>query len=173
MIRDVVSSDADAILEIYRPHVESTAVSFETEMPSLEEVRSRILETTVKFPWIVYEEEGRVIGYAYANTFRARLAYRWSVEATVYIAHGFSGRGIGKKLYAELFARLKKQNVVNVIGGITLPNEGSVALHEAMGFVKVAHLKDIGFKFSRWWDVGYWQLQLEKPAIPEELTPPP
>ena len=170
-IRLATLNDARAILEIYCPYILESVISFEYEAPSLEEIQRRISEVQEKFPWIVFEDQGQILGYAYAGTFRTRVAYQWSVESAVYIRQGHHGKGIGKKLYGYLFQLLKDQGVANVIGGISLPNEASVKLHESLGFSKVAHLKDIGFKFGQWWDVGYWQLQLQKPEKPDLLKP--
>lgn len=162
-------NDAASMLEIYRPYVQETPISFETECPSNEEFQRRVLERSGKYPWLVCEVDGEIVGYAYAGAFHARRAYQWSVESTVYIKEGCHRRGIGRDLYENLFQILKGQGVVNVIGIITLPNEGSQKLHEHFGFVQAALYKDIGFKFDKWWDVGYWQLQLQKPQHPGPL----
>jgi L-amino acid N-acyltransferase YncA len=119
--------------------------------------------------WLVCEQDGRMAGYAYAGPYRSRCAYSWSVESTVYVHREFQGKGIGKKLYRQLFEILKGQGVVNVIAGITLPNEASVGLHESLKFEKVAEFKDVGFKLGHWWAVGFWQLQLQKPDRPKDL----
>lgn len=169
-IRFANPDDAAAIAEIYAPYVRDTAISFETEVPEAGEMRERIEQTLRKYPWLVYENEaGEILGYAYAGSFRSRCAYSWTVESSVYVRQGSHGHGIGKALYRELLDALKRQGAVNVIGAIGLPNETSVRLHESVGFVKVAHLKDIGFKLGRWWDVGYWELQLQKPKEPAPL----
>lgn len=120
----------------------------------LEEVRSAAL------PWLVAEEGGEAAGYAYATPWRARTGYRFSVEITVYLAPGQAGRGIGSRLYGELFPMLQARRIHAVMGGIALPNEASVALHEKFGMRKVAHFEAVGFKFDRWIDVGYWQRTL-------------
>lgn len=168
-IRLATVDDAPSILEIYSPSIEGSPVSFETEIPSVTEIQKRISETLRRFPWLVLEDDGVILGYAYANPFKARAAYAWSVEVSVYVRKNHVRRGVGKRLYSELFRQLQDKGVVNVIGGITLPNESSVALHESFGFVKVAHFKEVGFKLGRWWDVGYWQLQFAKSNPPMTL----
>lgn len=172
IIRLAKTEDASSILEIYRPYVLETPISFETSAPSLEEMRRRLADTLAAFPWLVFEVENSVIGYAYAGPFKSRCAYSWSVESTVYVKKDCRGRGVGKKLYQELLKRLKDQGAVNAIGGISLPNEASVGLHESLGFRQVAQFKDVGFKLCKWWDVGYWQIQLQKPAEPTPLRGP-
>lgn len=163
--------DALQILNVYRPYVTSTPITFEVEMPTLANFTDRISENLKKFPWLVCEIDNQIVGYAYAGTFKNRCAYAWSVETTVYIHENFHKRGIGKELYLKLFEIIRQQGAVNIIAGITLPNAASVGLHEGLGFVKVAQFKDVGFKLGRWWDVGYWQLQLQKPLEPEALSP--
>lgn len=168
-IRLATINDAQSILEIYQYYVLETPISFETEKPSLDEMKNRINETLKKFPWLVLEQDGLIQGYAYANSFKARSAYSWSVETTVYVRNDRLGQGIGKQLYTKLLDMLKDQGVVNVIGGVTLPNAKSVQLHESFGFTQVANFRDAGFKLSKWWDVGYWQLQFQKPINPGPL----
>lgn len=163
-------NDARAIADIYRPYVLETAISFEMEAPTSEEIRERMLQVSGGFPWLVWEQDGAVLGYAYAGAWKSRCAYDWSVEATVYVKQGHHCKGIGKALYTDLLGRLKTQGALNVIAGIALPNEGSVALHESMGFRRVAHFRDVGFKLGKWWDVGYWQLQFDKPEHPSPLA---
>jgi L-amino acid N-acyltransferase YncA len=172
IVRAAGLEDAEKILEIYKPYVSETAISFETEVPSLQEFRGRMASITGKFPWLVYERDGEILGYAYAGPFRSRCAYEWSVEASVYVQHGVHRSGIGKALYGPLLETLKGQGAVNVIGGVTLPNEGSIGLHEYFGFEKVGVFKDAGYKLGKWWDVGYWQLQFTKPEHPPHLRAP-
>jgi phosphinothricin acetyltransferase len=164
--------DAPAIVEIYRAYVIDSAVSFEAQPPSIAEMQSRITEVAKKYPWLVYEEQGRILGYAYATTFRAREAYTWTAESTVYVDRQCHGQGIGKRLYTHLFGALKDQGICNVIAGITLPNDSSVRIHESFGFRAVARLTNAGFKLGRWWDVGYWQLEIAKPSSPKPLGAP-
>ncbi|MEO7164464.1 MAG: N-acetyltransferase family protein [Bdellovibrionia bacterium] len=138
---------------------------------SVEEFQSRIIETQKQFPWLVCEMNTEIVGYAYANIHRSRSAYDWSVESTVYVSDRHQSKGVGKALYQTLFKLLKGQGIVNIIAGITLPNPNSVRLHEKLGFVQIGQLKGIGFKFDQWWDVGWWQLQLQNPLRPKSLSP--
>jgi L-amino acid N-acyltransferase YncA len=149
-----------------------TAISFEVTPPSLTEIEQRIFETLNKFPWLVLESHEGVLGYAYAGPYRNRSAYSWSAETAVYVRQGFQSKGIGKVLYSRLLELLETQGFFNVIGGIALPNDASVRLHESLGFKKVAHFKDIGFKLGQWWDIGFWQLQFPKPVKPQDLKAP-
>lgn len=161
MIRSATPEDAASIASLYNHYVENTIISFETEFVSAEAMRSRILEVTeAGLPWVIAERGGQVVGYAYASKWKGRCAYRFSVESSVYVAAGHTGQGIGVELYEALIARLREGTTHVVIGGIALPNEGSQALHERFGFRKVAHFEQVGFKFGRWVDVGYWQLVL-------------
>ncbi len=160
MIRDVKVSDAKAILEIYSYYVINTIVSFELVPPSLGYMEEKIGSS--EFPWLVYEEQGQVIGYSYATSWKAREAYKNSVETSVYLSNVARGRGIGKKLYDELLSILKQQGYHMIIGGISLPNEASVKLHESLGFQYVGAFKEVGHKFGEWVDVGYWQLHFEE-----------
>ncbi len=173
LIRDALPTDAENLLNIYRPFIEDTAVSFETTIPSTTEFEDRVIDTLLKFPWLVYEIGGRIAGYAYAGPHRSRCAYNWSVEATVYIDVKFRRQGIGTALYTELFELLIKQGAVNVFAGITLPNPGSIGLHESLGFSQIGVYKNIGYKHAKWWDVGWWQLSLQSPKNPKQLTPYP
>jgi L-amino acid N-acyltransferase YncA len=163
MIRDATGQDAAGICAVYNPYVLGTTITFEEEAVSVEAMSGRIAEITASFPWLVWEENGAVKGYAYATQWRARSAYRFSVEATVYLDQGMLGRGLGTVLYRELLARLKEKGIHCVMGGIALPNQPSVALHEKLGFKKIAHFEQIGWKFNQWIDVGYWQLNLARP----------
>lgn len=160
-VRDARPEDADALARIYNPFVRDTIVTFEETPVNGAEMARRLAEiTTHGLPWLVAESSGEVIGYAYAARWRTRHAYRFSVESTVYLAPGGSGRGIGTRLYEALFAELSRRGVHAVIGGIALPNPASVALHEKLGMTKVAHFPEVGFKLGRWIDVGYWQRNL-------------
>ena len=175
MIRDAQPDrDAAACLEIYAPFVRETAVSFEEIVPTVEEFAGRIRTIGATYPWLVMEIDGRVVGYAYASPHRARAAYRWAAEVTVYVAPESRGSGVGRRLYAELLDRLRRQGFQAACAGITLPNPGSVALHEAMGFEPVGVYKRIGWKAGAWRDVGWWQLALQPPApeAPAEPLPP-
>jgi L-amino acid N-acyltransferase YncA len=155
--------DAAACLEIYAPYVSETPVSFEEEVPSLAEFAERMRAMQATHPWLVFEDEGRVAGYAYGTVHRARAAYRWTAEVTVYVAPSRQRGGIGRHLYGELFARLRAQGFQLAVAGITLPNEASVGFHEALGFEPVGIYRGIGWKLGSWHDVGWWQLQLRDP----------
>jgi phosphinothricin acetyltransferase len=160
MIRICRGSDASGIAEIYNHYVRDTVVTFEEAPVDAAEMARRIEDVTARFPWLVWEEAGAVTGYAYATTWKTRSAYRYSVESTVYVAQGHERRGIGSALYAAVLAELRARDIHCVIGGITLPNAASVALHERLGFVKVGVFPEVGFKLGRWADVGYWVLTL-------------
>jgi phosphinothricin acetyltransferase len=159
-MRPAIESDATALCAIYNPYVQNTVITFEYAEVSEDEMTKRIKEYTVHHPWLVAEADGKVVAYAYASRWRARAAYDQSVESTIYVDKGYAGRGIGKPLYLELLRLLKARGVHVVVGGIALPNDASVALHEKCGFVKVAHFPQVGRKFERWVDVGFWQVTL-------------
>lgn len=160
-IRPATTADASAIAGIYNHYVTETIVTFEEEAVSPAEITRRIQEVdSASLPWLIAERCGEVVGYAYASKWKGRCAYRFSVEITVYVGPGHARRGIGSKLYGQLFPILKDRGIHALIGGIALPNEASVALHEKWGLQKVAHFKEVGFKFNRWIDVGYWQRTL-------------
>lgn len=157
-IRAALVSDAAAVSAIYNHYVAETAITFEEEPVSAAEMARRIEGVlSASLPWLVAEEGADVVGYAYATHWRARPAYRYSVEITAYVARRHAGRGIGSRLYRQLFPILQARGVHAVMGGIALPNDASVAFHEKFGLRKVAHFEQVGFKFNRWIDVGYWQ----------------
>ncbi len=158
MIRSANTKDAAAIAEIYNHYIDNSIITFETEQVSAQTMASRIGETlSQNLPYLVLEENAQVVGYAYASKWKGRCAYRFALETTIYLAPNATGKGYGFLLYQALFSKLKKLNYHTVIGGISLPNPASVALHEKMGMEKVAHFKQVGFKFNQWIDVGYWQ----------------
>ena len=157
MIRDIKPADAIDIVEIYNYYILNTTVTFEIEAVTAGDMVGRIMEIAEKYPWLVYEVEGKIIGYAYASAWKARSAYKYAVETTVYLQNGLSGQSYGTKLYTELLARLQKLQIHTVIGGIALPNDGCVALHQKFGFEKVAHFKEVGNKFDKWIDVTYFE----------------
>lgn len=163
MIRDATPADAAAVAAIYAPLVTETIVSFEEEPPTAAEMAERIAASHV---WLVAEEDGAVVGYAYAARFHPRAAYRWSAEASIYMAPEARGRGIGKVLVTELLERLKAMGFVNVFGGTALPNPASERLLESFGFKKIAHWEHAGFKFDAWHDVSWRQLTLQEPTVP-------
>ncbi|HEY5392693.1 MAG TPA: GNAT family N-acetyltransferase [Hanamia sp.] len=159
-IRTAFASDASSILDIYEPYILNTTASFETEVPSIENFTQRILSTLEIWPWLVYESDGVVAGYAYASKHRERAAYQWCVESSVYVNDHFQQKGIAAKLYETLFRILQYQGCRNVYAGITLPNEKSIHFHEKMGFSKIADYTNIGYKLNRWNTVRWYQLQL-------------
>jgi phosphinothricin acetyltransferase len=157
-IRAAEPSDSDTLAEIYNYYVLGTVVTFEENPVSSAEMEKRVAAVrSSSLPWLVAEKDGRAVGYAYASPWKTRSAYRFSVEVTVYIAHGSAGCGIGTMLYSELLSILQTLDTHAVIGGIALPNDASVALHQKLGFEKVAHFRQVGFKFNQWIDVGYWE----------------
>lgn len=161
MIRTVKLSDAMAICWIYNHYIKHTVISFEENPVSIKEMESRIVAISAVYPWLVWEEAGDVIGYAYVNKWKARTAYGFSVENSIYLKQGHEGKGLGTCLLTRLLEEIKKTNIHAVIAGITLPNERSIALHEKLGFTKIAQFKEIGFKLNQWLDVGYWELILK------------
>jgi L-amino acid N-acyltransferase YncA len=162
VIRAAVAGDARGIANIYNHYVSKTFITFEEDEVSAPEIARRIEEAgTAGLPWLVAERESRIVGYAYATKWRGRPAYRFSTEVAVYVDPACARIGIGTRLYEELFPKLQARGIHAVMGGIALPNEASVALHEKFGFSKVAHFKEVGFKFNEWIDVGYWQRNLK------------
>ncbi len=160
-IRDANVDDAESIASIYNPYVLNTSISFEEAAVSVIEMAGRIADVhAAGLPWLVAEVDGVVAGYAYATKWRVRHAYRFSVESSVYLGPASAGKGMGTTLYRALLDRLREGGYHLTIGGIALPNAASIALHEKLGFEKVALFKEVGFKFGAWADVGYWQLSL-------------
>jgi len=162
MIRNATPTDSLQICGLYNYYIENTTVTFEEEPVSRQEMEKRIETVTQKLPWYVYVEGDDLVGYAYASPWRVRPAYRYSVETTVYVRNGFTGRGIGMVLYTKLLEDLKDRGYHLAIGGIALPNEPSRRMHEKLGFRKCAHFSEVGFKFNTWLDVGYWEKRLEE-----------
>jgi phosphinothricin acetyltransferase len=162
MIRLATIDDAASIAAIYNHYVLNTSITFEEEAVSNAAMAARIRETTESLPWLVFESDGEILGYAYASKWKSRCAYRYSVESTVYLKHGITRQGLGTQLYDRLLSDLRSKGMHSVIGGIALPNAASQGLHEKMGFRKIAHFEQVGWKFERWIDVGYWQLILPK-----------
>jgi phosphinothricin acetyltransferase len=156
-VRTANSEDAAAIAAIYNFYVESSHSTFETENVNESEMRRRVSEILENYPFPVCEENGEIIGYAYASRYKSRAGYLHSVEVSVYIKNGINGKGIGTILYENLFAELKAKPIHAIVAGIALPNDASIRLHEKFGFEKVAHFREVGFKHGRWIDVGYWE----------------
>jgi L-amino acid N-acyltransferase YncA len=161
MVRHAKASDVDALSAIYNYYILNTVVTFEEQPISALEMLSRITEVTdAGLPWLVAEQNQETVGFAYASKWKGRCAYRHSVEVTVYLSHSITAKGIGSALYAELFKCLKEKSIHVVLGGISLPNVASIALHEKFSMSKVAHFEEVGYKFGDWVDVGYWQGKL-------------
>lgn len=152
-------ADAAQVAAIYNFYIATSHATFELEPVSPVEMEDRMRQTTsAGYPFLVCESDDEIVGYAYSQPFKSRAAYRHSVEVSVYIKEGSEGRGIGKMLYDDLLPEVFKGDYHAVIAGISLPNEASIKLHEKYGFEKVAHFREVGFKFGRWIDVGYWEL---------------
>jgi phosphinothricin acetyltransferase len=152
--------DAAAFAAMYAPYVEGSATSFEEVAPDAVRFRALVETTIRRYPWLVLEDSGRVIGYAYASTHRSRAAYRWTVEVSIYVATACHRAGAGRRLYGALFDLLRRQNLRVALAGITLPNDASVGLHRALGFEPVGTYRDVGWKAGAWRDVSWWQLEL-------------
>ncbi len=168
------TADAAAFQAIYAPSVlgRDVATSFEIEVPTVDEMAARITAKTRTYPWLTVEEDGRVIGYAYADPHRSRAAYQWCAEVSAYVDARSHRTGVGRALYQALFDLLRRQGVINVYAGITLPNPGSVGLHESLGFQLVGVYRAIGFKYGKAHDVGWWHLALGSwPSHPAPITP--
>ena len=173
IIRLADAGDVDAMLAIYAPVVENTAISFETVAPSADEFGARLSAALARYPWLVCEIDGRVAGYAYAGAFKARAAYQWSVEVTVYVHADYRRLGVGRAVYESLFACLRLQGFRAAYAGIALPNAASVALHESMGFERVGVYPKVGYKLGAWRDVGWWRLALSDADDDEPPPAPP
>ncbi|MFM1920505.1 MAG: Phosphinothricin N-acetyltransferase [Candidatus Hydrogenedentota bacterium] len=164
MIRPVESTDAAPMAALYNHYVLHTTVTFEEEAVTAEAMAERIAATTAAgYPWLVWEEDGALRGYAYGRAYHARSAFRRTVECAIYLHPGATGRGMGRALYARLLDALRPGGYHVAIGAIALPNPASVRLHEQLGFEKAGHLAEVGWKFGQWIDVGYWQLRLDPP----------
>ncbi len=160
-IRDANSArDAEAIAAIYAPFVTDTVISFEDVAPTAAEMAARVERLTETHGWLVAEDDGEILGYAYGCPHRERVAYRWATEVSVYVDPRHHRRGAGRALYEALFGRLAERRYRLALAGIALPNDASVGLHEACGFEPVGVYRRIGFKQGKWWDVGWWQLEL-------------
>jgi len=156
MIRTAAQPDAFEIANIYNHYILNTFITFEMETVTAEEIGARIAKYSEVGPYLVYEEDQHLIGYAYVSRFRERKAYVDTVESTIYLKHDWGGKGIGFQLYSKLLSRVSENHHV-IVAGIALPNEASVRLHEKCGFRKVGHFSEVGRKFDQWIDVGFWQ----------------
>ena len=173
IIRLASERDTEQIAAIYAPNVTDAIISFEFEPPSADEMRRRVGTTLERYPWLVCERHGRLLGYAYADSHGSRAAYRWSVDVSVYVREGAHRRGVGRALYTSLFAALDLQGFYNAYAGATLPNPASVGLHEAMGFRPVGVYRGVGYKMGAWHDVVWWHLPIRErvadPDLPADL----
>jgi L-amino acid N-acyltransferase YncA len=160
VIRPVNISDAQAIMEIYNHYVTDSAWTQEYEPIDLETQEERIKKIIALYPYLVYEDDGLVIGYAYAGEFRWKPGYRWTVETTIYLHNDHLEKKIGRELYSELLEACRQQGFHRAIGGLTLPNERSAYFHEMLGFKKVGHFTECAKKFGVWHDIGFWELEL-------------
>ena len=173
-VRIATVQDVPRILDIYAPYVKNTAISFEYAVPTLEEFTRRFLGITAEFPWLVWEENGTVLGYAYGSRPFERAAYQWCAEASIYLCPEACGKGIGRKLYAALEQRLQAQGYKKVYAIITTANQGSVAFHQAVGYRHTATMPDCGYKFGNWYGTVWMEKQLNSwdtpPGEPTGLT---
>ncbi len=173
-IRLIRDSDVAAVLDIYKPYVLDTAISFEYDPPSEQEFFERIKTIASEYPWLVCLEGEKIVGYAYASRHRARTAYDWSAESTVYMLEVHQRRGLARILYETVFEILRLQGFFNVYAGITLPNEKSVGFHRALGFKEIGTYKNIGYKFGQWHDTYWVQLSLaehiQAPSFPKKMN---
>lgn len=168
LIRLVEPRDGSALADIYRPAVTDSSISFELVPPDGEEMTKRAARVSERTPWLVWEKDGQVLGYAYATSVRDRAAYQWSVEVSAYVHADARRMGVARMLYTSLFAALVVQGFRNAYAGITLPNPASVGLHTAMGFAPVGIYRGIGYKHGAWHDVVW----LERPLAPRDIDPP-
>jgi len=158
MIRPVELSDCKSIVDIYNYYVETTVITFEEIPLTVPEMQNRVNEIRKLFPYLVYEENGEVLGYAYVDAFHSRSAYRFTLEDSIYLRNGCQGKGMGRALLDALLNEVKKRDAHSIMAKIALPNERSIKLHEAFGFKNVGTLKEVGRKLDKWLDVGYWEL---------------
>jgi phosphinothricin acetyltransferase len=161
MIRPVRLSDAEAIRGIYNYYIEHTVITFEEIPLSISEMEERIRKISSSYPYLVWEENEKVTGYSYINTWKERAAYRYAAELSIYLENGKQGRGMGRALLARILEEVRKTGIHVLVSGITLPNDRSAALHEKFGFKEIARFNEIGYKDDRWLDVGYWELILK------------
>ena len=157
MIRKVALTDAQEIVDIYNYYIENTDISFEVESLKCKDMENRIEKIMAKYPFIVYEEDNKILGYAYLNEFRSRVAYSLTVESSIYVNKDYCSPGIGERLYKDIISLGKEYGFHVIIGCITVPNEKSVKLHEKLGFNKVGEFKEVGRKNNKWLDVGFWE----------------
>jgi L-amino acid N-acyltransferase YncA len=169
VIRDAVPGDAGACAAVYAPYVRDTAISFETDPPTAEQMAGRIADAQRGHAWLVLEVDGAVVGYAYGGPFMARAAYAWAAAVSVYLARGRRRTGGGRALYEALFDRLAARGHRVLLAGIALPNEASEGLHRALGFEPVGTYRRVGWKHGRWHDVAWYQ----RPLVDDDAPPHP
>ena len=172
MIRTARDEDAAAIHAIYAPSVSAGVATFETELPGVETMRERLRARLQHYPWLVWEDAGEVLAYAYAGRFRERAAYDWIAETSIYVRRDAQRRGIARRLYGVLLDVMRLQGITQAVGVITLPGTASVAMHEAMGFTSAGVWRQCGYKLGQWWDVGVWQKELQVAASPPRAVTP-
>ena len=171
-IRMAEEADAAALLSIYAPYVEKTAITFEYEVPTVQEFKNRITSTLKRYPYLAAIRDGRIIGYAYASQFKERAAYDWAVETSVYVSGDARRTGAGSLLYEALENYLRRQNVINVNACIAYPNPGSITFHEKYGYHTVGHFTKCGYKLGQWWDMVWMEKMLgSHPEQPEPFIP--
>ena len=168
VIRDVFIDDAEQLVQIYAPYVLNTAVSFEYNVPTIDEFRERIEKTTAKYPYLVCVKDDTIVGYAYAGAYSSRDAYAWTATTSIYVDKDYRRQGIGSLLYKELENRLRKLGIVNLLAGVAYCNpedeyltRDSIHFHIREGYSEVAHMKTVGKKFDRWYDLVWMQKKLE------------
>lgn len=173
-IRLITESDADQVLEIYKPYILETIITFEYDVPTSEEFLRRVKTITSEYPWLVCLLGDKIVGYAYATKHRERTAYQWSVDAAVYLSPAVHRKGIARILYESLFSILRLQGYFNVYAGISLPNEKSVGFHKAMGYEEIGIYKNTGYKHGNWHDTAWFQIHLTahmgNPSVPGKIS---
>ena len=171
-IRMASVKDAEVLLQIYAPYCTDTVISFEYEVPALEEFVERIQTIQKKYPYLVAVQEGKIVGYAYASQHKSRAAYQWNVETSIYMDRNYQSNGVGSLLYEKLIELLRKQNIRNVYACVTLPNEKSERIHAKFGFKLIGRFRDTGYKCGAWHEVGWFEKRLEyNSEVPEPVIP--
>ena len=166
MIRIIEPGDIEKVLEIYRPYIEDTVITFEYEVPSVLEFTNRVLSVVKEYPWLVCEVDGEVVGYAYASIYAMRTAFSWDCELSVYMDQEYRGRGMGRLLYEKVIKLVREQGYFNAYALIALPNEKSEKLHQSLSFTYEGRLKNIGYKLGNWVDLGYYVKRLQQEQVP-------
>ena len=172
MLRNATIHDVPVMLDIYRPYILDTAITFEYEVPAFEEFEARFRTVTARFPWLVWEENGMVLGYAYASPFKTRAAYQWDADLSIYLREDCRGKGIGKALYSELENRLRDLGYHVLYGVVTSANEASCRFHEALGYRPIATFERTGVKFGRWYGITWYEKRIRE-GVPEHAPTTP